>query len=674
MNTLFDGQEFSELAYSPSPVTGVTRQHWMSVADHLLAASERFPGPLPWLYRYPGAVSVNGAAMDGLEGFARTLLLGSFRMAGGSVEGEPRWIGQLQDGLAGGAEALARNDESAWAALTMSSQALVEAASIATSLAVARDQLWNPLSDGAKRALIGWLRQATIPRRHLNNWILFPATIAAALESLGHGDAAGTRILERLPRLISPWYLSEGWYSDGPGTRIDYYNAWGYHYYLPLIARFSGRRELIDLAKDGIQKFLVTFPGFFDGTGAPIYFGRSLTYRFGSLAPLWTAQLIGAEGLDPGALRAVASSGLRYFARNGAMADGALGIGWHGENPEIAQAYSSSASPLWSAKALVGLLLGPGHPAWSATETPMTRTHTPAAVQLTGTAGFLLSGSGEEGVTRLHVGGVSKWPDWSPQSREHDALYGRLAYSSITAPYSGIDSPENTVFVAAGGVQASPAPAHRTRVGPDWISSTSRLWSSTPRRFPPTYRWGRVTRFAKRLVAPEPWRRATVSVLTLVAGGGEVRVYRVRHAPPNSTVSIGLFAIAGVRLDPDTSHDASLTLTGDGSREDVRILTPGWRLSTDTRSDASNPFGAEVEIPTATATTDSRGNALLSVAIRLTRPTDDVGPWSGFTVSHEDDSLRVVAADSQQWLSVGLRGAVLLPSDWHSPANRKAAS
>src|SRR4051812_26909887 len=65
-----------------SPITGWTRAHWETVADHLLAAVE------PWAtdgyaqYRLPGRASHAGPLSDGLEGFARTFLIAAFRAAG----------------------------------------------------------------------------------------------------------------------------------------------------------------------------------------------------------------------------------------------------------------------------------------------------------------------------------------------------------------------------------------------------------------------------------------------------------------------------------------------------------------------------------------------------------------------------------------------------------------
>jgi hypothetical protein len=65
-----------------SPLTGWTREHWETLADHLLEAAARYATPDFAQFRLPGRQSHSGVVSDGIEGFARTFLLAAFRIAG----------------------------------------------------------------------------------------------------------------------------------------------------------------------------------------------------------------------------------------------------------------------------------------------------------------------------------------------------------------------------------------------------------------------------------------------------------------------------------------------------------------------------------------------------------------------------------------------------------------
>src|SRR4051812_15588349 len=90
-----------------SPVTGWTRAHWESVADHLLRSVVPYATPGLAQYRLPGPASRSGPVSDGLEGYARTFLLAAFRLAGTGPAGggaagggpDPELVDRYIDGL-----------------------------------------------------------------------------------------------------------------------------------------------------------------------------------------------------------------------------------------------------------------------------------------------------------------------------------------------------------------------------------------------------------------------------------------------------------------------------------------------------------------------------------------------------------------------------------------------
>ncbi len=134
---------------SSSPYTGWTRAHWEAAADGLLAAVEPYATADRALYHLPGdRVSGSGRLSDGLEGYARTLLLAAFRR-------DERTLARYADGLAAG-------PGGAWPRIEDRGQPLVEAASIALALRLTRPLLWDRLDDAVRQRAAGWLGAALI--------------------------------------------------------------------------------------------------------------------------------------------------------------------------------------------------------------------------------------------------------------------------------------------------------------------------------------------------------------------------------------------------------------------------------------------------------------------------------------------------------------------------------
>lgn len=101
-------------------------------------------------------------------------------------------------------------------------QPLVEAASIATALSMAREVLWDPLSPRAKETLIAWLRPALRHQKLGNNWVFFPAVIAAFLASVDGAGRSAVDAQSRAIEAIARWHIGRGWYTDGEHGGVDF--------------------------------------------------------------------------------------------------------------------------------------------------------------------------------------------------------------------------------------------------------------------------------------------------------------------------------------------------------------------------------------------------------------------------------------------------------------------
>ncbi|MET7687464.1 DUF2264 domain-containing protein [Streptomyces sp. NPDC005483] len=496
-----------------SPRTGYTRAHWEAAADALLAAVEPYATGDRALYHLPGdRQSWSGRLSDGLEGYARTLLLAAFRQDATALE-------RYADGLAAGVSGV-------WPRIEDRSQPLVEAASIAFALRITKPLLWDRLDDAVQQRAAAWLGDALTAEAWPCNWELFPVTVAGFLSSLGYEPEASRKAVDRGLERIEQWYVGEGWYTDGDGRKFDYYNGWAMHLYPVLHAWLAEDDRLLELYGGRLSRHLEDYARLFGADGAPMHQGRSLTYRFATTVPLWLGALTGHTPLPPGETRRLASGALKYFLDRGAAdSRDLLTLGWHGPDPAVLQGYSGPASPYWASKGFLGLLLPADHEVWTAVEEPGPAERSDAVTSIAA-PNWLLQSTVSDGVVRLHNHGS--------EDVRYDPYYTRLGYSTVTEPSSSYD---NSVIV---GGDPSRTEIEPLGVGEGWAAS--------------------------RHVAGGG---ARVSSVVLARGAVEVRAFLVSGAESGTPVRVtGWAAGDGVRAEllPAVGLDDELAgVTGEGA-------------------------------------------------------------------------------------------------------------
>ncbi len=468
---------------SASPYTGYTRAHWEAAADALLAAVEPYATADRALYHLPGdRVSHAGHLSDGLEGYARTLLLAAFRR-------DETVLGRYAEGLAAGPGGV-------WPQVADRSQPLVEAASIALALRLTRPLLWDRLDQSVRERTAAWLTDALTAEPWPCNWELFPVTVGGFLAETGHAPEAARKAIDRGLERIEDWYVGGGWYTDGDGRKYDYYNGWAMHLYPVLHAWLADDPELLDLYGGRLERHLADYARLFGGDGAPMHQGRSLTYRFATAAPLWLGALTGRTPLAAGETRRLASGALKYFLDRGAVdADGLLTLGWHGPDEAVLQTYSGPASPYWASKGFLGLLLPSDHEVWTAAEEPGPAERADAVTPIGG-PNWLLQSTRSDGVVRLHNHGS--------EDIRYDPYYTRFAYSTVTQPLGS--PPDNIVMVGGDPTRTGIVPLG---VGEDWAASRCAAGSG-----------------------------AEVTSLVVAKGAVEVRAHLVAGADPGTEVHV----------------------------------------------------------------------------------------------------------------------------------------
>ncbi|MEU2573669.1 DUF2264 domain-containing protein [Streptomyces anulatus] len=569
-----------------SPYTGYTRAHWEAAADGMLAAAWKWATPGGARLDLPGPPSHSGVRSDGLEGYARTFLAAGFRVAGAGGKDPNGLLERYADGLDAGTRTPGLDDAESWPLILdhdVQGQPMVESASVALGLRLTRPWLWDRLTPDVRDRAEHWLRGAL---RHVpagNNWYLFPYTVAGFLESVGRGDAETARARERALELLEHWYRGDGWYADGDGRAFDHYNGWALHLYPLLDAHLSD--DARESARHGarLREHLESFSLMFGGDGAPLHFGRSLTYRFAASAGVGLGAVTGHTPLAPGASRRVVSGSLRYFLERGAAGgSGLLSLGWHGPHTATLQTYSGPASPYWASKAFVSLLAPAEHPLWSSPE-EAAPSEGPDRVLSVPAAGFLVQSTRADGVVRLHNHGSDHVrPDEGESAADEDPHYARLAYSTVTGPTSAANIADNHLSVTVGGARSA-----RRRIHP-LGSGHGEGWG-----------WAASWHLPVFAAGPSTVPGLRVESVIVARGSHELRVHRVLGAPDGARAEL-----TGWATDP-----------GGTVRSRLRGLH-GWEGPENVRAPQGTAYAPWVTVPRLAA--DVSGTVVLAALASLT--------------------------------------------------------
>ncbi len=256
-------------------------------------------------------------------------------------------------------------------------QTLVDAAYVAESFLRGYDALWLPLDDVTKQRYIEELTQLRRVDPPYSNWLLFSAMVECFLQKVG-AQSDTYRIVSSL-RKIEEWYVGDSWYSDGTALAFDYYNSYVIHpMYVECLEVFTnaGEKQIWNAPKcdyqrawTRMQRFGAILERLISPEGTFPVFGRSITYRTGTLQPLamlaWRERL--PEGLANGQVRAALTAVIKnMFSDNrNYNAGGYLTLGFNGSQPNIANWYTNNGSLYMASLAFLPLGLPATHPFWT---------------------------------------------------------------------------------------------------------------------------------------------------------------------------------------------------------------------------------------------------------------------------------------------------------------------
>ncbi len=617
----------SDPDFNCSPLTGMTRRHWLQAGRHILDGAfqhiDGFDDPLLFP-KHPGiSYPREGYEKDPerrihaiFEALTRT-----FNLAAPLIAEDPEvrirgirlreyYRHHLLRAVADPGCPYYIGDG---AAMDQPRQQTCELGNLALWSFLLPDVFWGTLDAGEKDAVAAnmsaWAHGWTLP----HNWRWFNAMMLAFL--LRHGyEADEDLMLAHVDHLIVH-HGGQGWYRD---VSYDYYTIHVFQLYGSLWNRFYGdthapaRAAMID---GPFAAFLDHYPMLFDRTGRIPMYGRSILYRLGAAAGI-AADALRDPGretvLPPGLARRLASGSLLQFIGHPDFFHNATpALGFYGPYEPALQGYSCSASPYWMFLNYACVALPESAPFWSAREEedPWWESGAPRRDRYLAGPGILLTQHASTSAS-----------EWRPSKAGNaDPNYARLSY--------------NTAFPWAGSGPGEPVSCGLSlrRIGKDEQAGPPEHIDSAGYRDGVLYRQAtfRGDHFAAR-----------VDIATATIPYGEIQVLRLRKVHETHLMA-GHFALPHLRGDPPQVESREIrgrvcmTAAIPGRRVALTLVS-GWEGVEAFSPAPPHPEAERGSLLFAHVTDEKRyGPLSLHVACFLHRCDD--APWT-------DDQLDPVAA------------------------------
>ncbi len=360
--------------YHLSPLTGMTRQHWLDAATYLLDGAFSYIHTLDDPMHFPKqpgkSYPTDGKPnkTENLEGLCRTMFVAipllkenpALELNGIKVGdyyrqllrnmSDPSKPGYIQH-LKGGP-----------------SQTLVEFGALALSLTVMPEIIWEPLTQQEKDALAALMLSYGNGPTIGSNWRFFNIFVMSFFKD--HGYAIKDDYLNELLQKSLDQYRGCGWYNDSPA--YDYYSMWAFQMYGMIWAHYYGDKFNPEAGRQFVDNFrdlVPNYPYMFAEDGKMNMYGRSITYRIATVVPFPLMGWLNDPSINYGWMRRIASSTILQFLENPAlMKDRVPTLGFYGAFEPAVQIYSCRGSVYWMGKAFLGLLLPADNPFWTAVE------------------------------------------------------------------------------------------------------------------------------------------------------------------------------------------------------------------------------------------------------------------------------------------------------------------
>ncbi|KAI0053822.1 hypothetical protein FA95DRAFT_1586042 [Auriscalpium vulgare] len=415
---------FDTTPFASNPLKTKSDLHAFCTALLDPLAAHTSPGGARIRIGYTGTHFDEAAAQ--LEGFSRPIWgLAALLAGGGAYAGTERWV----RGFGAGTDPAGPEF---WGHMRDKDQRMVECSAIGYAIAVAREQLWDPLSAEAKAHFEAWLGGMNDKEMPNTNWLWFRVFANLGLSKVGSSHFSAARMKADMDHLDT-FYIGQGWSRDGPEgvVQLDYYSSSFAIQYSQLIYSKLAQDtdpERCEEYRNRARTFAQDFVHYWDEEGRGVPFGRSLTYRF-AMSSFWGALAFADVDLPApltwGVVKGLQLRNIRWWAKQpGAYApDGTFTIGFVYPNLNMTENYNSPGSPYWAFLSFISLALPETHPFWAAAEAPYPTAALPSPRALYQPLHIA-----------THLGGhtyiLSSGQQCSYPVKQSAAKYGKFAYSS----------------------------------------------------------------------------------------------------------------------------------------------------------------------------------------------------------------------------------------------------
>lgn len=251
------------------------------------------------------------------------------------------------------------------------SQPIVDTAYVAEAILRAPNELYAKLEPRVQQNVIKALQMTRSRKPVYNNWLLFSATIEAALFRMG-AEWDPMRIDFALKQ-FQQWYVGDAHYKDGVEFHWDYYNSYVIHPMLVDIIETVGDqyhdwKALKEPIIQRARRYATILERLISPEGTIPVIGRSVTYRTGTMHALSQIALQHRldETLQPAQVRCALTALMKRMLEAPGTFDehGWLQIGVCGHQAVLAEEYISTGSLYLSSLIFLPLGLPEQDPFW----------------------------------------------------------------------------------------------------------------------------------------------------------------------------------------------------------------------------------------------------------------------------------------------------------------------
>jgi hypothetical protein len=230
------------------------------------------------------------------------------------------------------------------------------------------DTLWSHYTEKQKEEMVITISKWAHHRTTQNNWRIFNIVALSFLKKYGY--EIDDELLKSHLLWVASYHSGNGWYLE---QTYNYYSISLFIVYTTIWNRTFGDEyypEIAEIIEKSAQKLMESLPGFFGRDGYINMWSRSICYRTWVSGAFPVAFMLkDTTLLDGGWARRLCSGSLLQFVTREAFFDNDIpSLGFYGQKEYMVQNYSCAGSPFLMFLPFICLALPDDSPFWTARE------------------------------------------------------------------------------------------------------------------------------------------------------------------------------------------------------------------------------------------------------------------------------------------------------------------